>query len=89
MHFGPKSRVYGIDVCTHVHQKARAYNSPAWDRVLYKPFHLQVQIVAKPPKIFQFSVITLKQAPTPPPPTSMRYHQIDSSDQGGGSGGSL
>ena len=68
MHFGPKSRVYGIDVCTHEHQKARAYNSPAWDRVLYKPFHLQVQIVAKPPKIFQFSVITLKQAPTPPPP---------------------
>ena len=65
MHFGPKSRVYWFDVFTHVHQKACAYNSPAWDSVLYKPFHVQVQIVAKPPKIFPFSVITLKQAPTP------------------------
>ena len=57
MHFGPKNRVYGIDVCTYVLQKARANNSPAWDSVLYKPLHLQVQIVAKPPKILPFSVI--------------------------------
>ena len=71
--------------CVHMYtKKARAYNSTARDSVLYKPFHLHVQIVAKPPKIFPFSVITLKQAPTPLACGTIRYILLI--EGGGGQG---